>query len=150
MKKRHYLDGMDWQKLLVYSSVFIVFCSKHHQLWINGYFKVSNVWRKLTPQITLNFSTRKMSLKIAIYNTLIYLITKTGLVISSVVVVLAIPSFGFRYIMEFTGAFLDINVSILFSYLCYLKIHKGYKNLGRICWNYWNLSFWCFYFYNKN
>ncbi|KAI5679026.1 hypothetical protein M9H77_09976 [Catharanthus roseus] len=56
------------------------------------------------------------------------LLIRTDLVISSVFVALAIPSFG--YIMEFKGAFLGINVSILLPYLCYLNIHKGYKSLG--------------------
>ncbi|CAN4095930.1 unnamed protein product [Withania somnifera] len=103
-------------------------------------------------QITLNLPTGKISSKIAIYTTLVNPITKyalvvspiatamedklplqkskfivsyfirTFLVISTVIVALAVPFFG--YIMTFTGALLGVTVSILLPCLCYLKIKK--------------------------
>lgn len=113
----------------------------------------------LTSQITLNLPIKKISSKVAIYTTLISPITKyailiypiataieysysiknsrimslllirTGLVISTVVVALAVPFFG--YVMAFTGAFLSMSVSVLFPCLCYLKIYyRGYRSLG--------------------
>ncbi|XP_070031641.1 amino acid transporter AVT1I-like [Nicotiana tomentosiformis] len=112
----------------------------------------------LMSQVTLNLPTRKISLKIAIYTTLINPITKytlvvspiatviedtfsfrkskpmsyfikTVLVISTIIVALAVPYFG--YVMTFIGAFLGVSVSILFPCLCYLKIKKPYsRNFG--------------------
>ncbi|OIT21820.1 PREDICTED: vacuolar amino acid transporter 1-like [Nicotiana attenuata] len=112
----------------------------------------------LMSQVTLNLPTRKISSKIAIYTTLINPITKyalvvspiataiedtfpfrkskpmsyfirTVLVISTVIVALAVPFFG--YVMTFIGAFLGVSVSILFPCLCYLKIKKNYpRNFG--------------------
>ena len=108
-------------------------------------------------QVTLNLPTQKISSKIAIYTTLINPITKyaiivspiataiedtslfhnsrpisllirTGLVISTVVVALLIPFFG--YVMAFIGSFLSVSVSLLFPCLCYLKIYKAYLRFG--------------------
>ncbi|KAL3511122.1 hypothetical protein ACH5RR_030523 [Cinchona calisaya] len=113
--------------------------------------------QNLTSQITLNLPTGKISSKIAIYTTLINPITKyaliitpiataiedafrfrnnkitsliirTSLVISTVVVALTIPFFG--YVMAFIGAFLSITVSMLLPCICYLKIKKAYKSWG--------------------
>ncbi|KAG5608022.1 hypothetical protein H5410_029514 [Solanum commersonii] len=47
---------------------------------------------------------------------------RTFLVISTVIVALTIPFFG--YVMTFTGALLGVTVSILLPCLCYLKIKK--------------------------
>lgn len=111
----------------------------------------------LASQVTLNLPTAKLSSRIAIYTTLINPITKyaiviapiataleetfrfrnsrltsflirTSLVISTVVVALTIPFFG--YVMTFIGAFLSISASMLFPCLCYLKIKKAYKRWG--------------------
>ncbi|XP_027099462.1 amino acid transporter AVT1I [Coffea arabica] len=111
----------------------------------------------LSSQVTLNLPTAKISSKIAIYTTLINPITKyaiiiapiataaedafrfrnsrtmsllirTSLVVSTVVVALCIPFFG--YVMGFIGAFLSISVSMLFPCLCYLKIKKAYRRWG--------------------
>ncbi|KAL6976625.1 hypothetical protein U1Q18_025412 [Sarracenia purpurea var. burkii] len=108
-------------------------------------------------QVTLNLPTRPLSSKIAIYSTLINPITKyaiivspiataiedttpfydsrpislfirTILVISTMVVALTIPFFG--YVMAFIGSFLSISVSILFPCLCYLKIYRVHKHFG--------------------
>lgn len=108
-------------------------------------------------QVTLNLPTKNISTKIAIYTTLINPVTKyaiiispiataleetrmlqdsrwmslmirTVLVISTVIVALIIPFFG--YVMAFIGAFLSVSASFLFPCLCYLKINKASRNLG--------------------
>ncbi|KAL0358095.1 UNVERIFIED_CONTAM: Amino acid transporter AVT1J [Sesamum calycinum] len=108
-------------------------------------------------QVTLNLPTRNTSSKIAIYTTLINPVTKyavivtpiataleetlilrdsrmtslmirTSLVISTVMVALVVPFFG--YVMAFMGAFLSISASILFPCLCYLKINKASRRFG--------------------
>lgn len=45
---------------------------------------------------------------------------RTMLVISTIIVALIVPFFG--YVMAFTGSFLSITVSVLFPCLCYLKL----------------------------
>ncbi|KAI3467344.1 hypothetical protein Pfo_024007 [Paulownia fortunei] len=111
----------------------------------------------LMSQVTLNLPTRNISSKIAIYTTLINPITKyaiivspiataleetlilqnsrstsltirTVLVISTVIMALIVPFFG--YVMAFIGAFLSISASILFPCLCYLKINKASRKFG--------------------
>ncbi|KAL6350733.1 hypothetical protein AAG906_028198 [Vitis piasezkii] len=111
----------------------------------------------LRSQVTLNLPTGKMSSKLAIYTTLINPLTKygiiitpianaiedtfsfhnsrpisitirTALVISTVVVALTVPFFG--YIMEFIGAFLSVTVSMLFPCVFYLKINKASRSFG--------------------
>ncbi|XP_034696277.1 amino acid transporter AVT1I-like [Vitis riparia] len=111
----------------------------------------------LRSQVTLNLPTGKMSSKLAIYTTLINPLTKygiiitpianaiedtfsfhnsrpvsitirTALVISTVVVALTVPFFG--YIMEFIGAFLSVTVSMLFPCIFYLKINKASRSFG--------------------
>lgn len=108
-------------------------------------------------QITLNLPTGKLSSKLAIYTTLVNPLTKyaiiitpfanaiednfslgksrliavtirTVLVISTVVVALAVPFFG--YVMEFIGAFLSVAVSMLFPCIFYLKINKASQSFG--------------------
>ncbi|KAI3429161.1 Aa_trans domain-containing protein [Psidium guajava] len=108
----------------------------------------------LKSQVTLNLPIRKMSSQIAIYTTLINPLTKyaivvnpiataleetcpfrgsrpmsilvrTVIVVSTVIVALVIPFFG--YVMAFTGSFLGITVSVLLPCFCYLKINKGSK-----------------------
>lgn len=106
----------------------------------------------LKSQVTLNLPIRKIGSKIAIYTTLINPLTKyavitapiataiedtlvfrnsrylsilirTVIVISTVVVALTIPFFG--YVMAFIGAFLSVTVSMLLPCLCYLRIDKS-------------------------
>ncbi|XP_052184723.1 amino acid transporter AVT1I-like [Diospyros lotus] len=113
--------------------------------------------QNLMSQVTLNLPVDNLSSKIAIYTTLINPITKyaimvspiataieetfplqnsrlisllirTALVISTVVVALTVPFFG--YVMEFIGSFLSVSVSFLFPCLCYLKIYKSYRSFG--------------------
>ncbi|XP_027771286.1 amino acid transporter AVT1J-like [Solanum pennellii] len=50
------------------------------------------------------------------------------LVISSVIVALTIPFFG--YLMSLVGAFLSVTTSVMLPCLCYLKISGTYRNLG--------------------
>ncbi|XP_058769216.1 amino acid transporter AVT1I-like [Vicia villosa] len=111
----------------------------------------------LKSQVTLNLPTNKISTKIAIYTTVINPFTKyaiiitpimnaieekwhlckrrpisilirTTIVVSSVLVALFVPFFG--YIMAFIGAFLSVAISLLFPCLCYLKMHKAARRLG--------------------
>ncbi|PNY12681.1 vacuolar amino acid transporter 1-like protein [Trifolium pratense] len=111
----------------------------------------------LKSQITLNLPTNTISTKIAIYTTVINPFTKypivitpitnaieekwhlcksrpisilfrTTIVVSSVLVALFVPFFG--YIMAFIGAFLSVAISLLFPCLCYLKIHKAARRFG--------------------
>ncbi|KAL9389093.1 hypothetical protein Peur_017698 [Populus x canadensis] len=111
----------------------------------------------LKSQVTLNLPIRKIGSKIAIYTTLINPLTKyavitapiataiedtlvfrnsrylsilirTVIVISTVVVALTIPFFG--YVMAFIGAFLSVTVSMLLPCLCYLRIDKSAKRFG--------------------
>ncbi|XP_039057856.1 amino acid transporter AVT1I-like [Hibiscus syriacus] len=111
----------------------------------------------LKSQVTLNLPIKKMSTKIAIYTTLINPLTKyavitapiataieekpvfrnsrslsifirTTLVISTVIVALSIPFFG--YVMAFIGSFLSVTASMLLPCLCYLKLNKAARKFG--------------------
>ncbi|KAJ1419632.1 Amino acid transporter, transmembrane domain [Sesbania bispinosa] len=109
-------------------------------------------------QVTLNLPLNKISSRIAIYTTLVNPITKyalmttpitnalndllprtyknrvtnilvsTVLVISTVIVALVVPFFG--YLMSLVGAFLSVTASILLPCLCYLKISGSYMKFG--------------------
>ncbi|XP_026383181.1 amino acid transporter AVT1J-like [Papaver somniferum] len=109
-------------------------------------------------QITLNLPIDKLSSKIAIYTTLVTpiakyalmatpvvnaietssgfnynnktmsLVIRTMFLISSVIVALAIPFFG--YLMSLVGAFLSATASIIIPCLCYLKIMGTYRRWG--------------------
>ncbi|XP_060187610.1 amino acid transporter AVT1J-like isoform X1 [Lycium barbarum] len=109
-------------------------------------------------QITLNLPTNKLSTKVAIYTTLVNpiakyslmikpvantienqlpihynkrvynLLIRTTLVLSTVIVALAIPFFG--YLMSLVGAFLSITASIVLPCLCFLKISGIYYTVG--------------------
>ena len=111
----------------------------------------------LKSQVTLNLPIRKIGSKLAIYTTLVNPLTKyavitapistaieeafvfrdsrclsilvrTVIVISTVVVALTIPFFG--YVMAFIGAFLSVTVSLLLPCLCYLRIDKSARSFG--------------------
>ncbi|XP_050230002.1 amino acid transporter AVT1I-like isoform X2 [Mercurialis annua] len=109
-------------------------------------------------QVTLNLPTGKLSSRIAIYTTLVNPIAKyalmvtpivnatknwfpwscnkkpfnllmsTSLLISTVIVALAVPFFG--YLMSLVGAFLSITASIILPCLCYLKISGNLRRFG--------------------
>ncbi|XP_019053419.1 PREDICTED: amino acid transporter ANT1-like isoform X2 [Nelumbo nucifera] len=109
-------------------------------------------------QVTLNLPNEKLSSKIAIYTTLLNPITKYALVItpireavenslpyayksrcinllvrtmllmSTAIVALMVPFFG--YLMALVGAFLSVTASIILPCLCYLKISGNYRRWG--------------------
>ncbi|KAI3955351.1 hypothetical protein MKW98_018452 [Papaver atlanticum] len=109
-------------------------------------------------QVTLNLPIDKLSSKIAIYTTLVTpiakyalmatpiinaiesssgfnynnktmsLVIRTMFLISSVIVAIAIPFFG--YLMSLVGAFLSATASIVIPCLCYLKIMGTYGRWG--------------------
>ncbi|KAJ0810200.1 putative amino acid transporter, transmembrane domain-containing protein [Helianthus annuus] len=112
---------------------------------------------KAESQITLNLPTNKASSQAAIFTTLISPIVKyallvvpivntieerfpsfntrkfslcirTTLVISTIVVALVFPFFG--YLMSIVGALLTVTVSIILPSLCYLKISGAYRVFG--------------------
>ncbi|KAA8530370.1 hypothetical protein F0562_005079 [Nyssa sinensis] len=113
---------------------------------------------KVESQITLNLPTEKLSSRVAIYTTLVNPISKfalmvtpivnaienrlqsycskrpfsllirTTMVISTIVVALTLPFFG--YLMSLVGAFFSVTASILLPCLCYLKISGTYQRLG--------------------
>ncbi|KAF7828052.1 amino acid transporter AVT1I-like [Senna tora] len=56
------------------------------------------------------------------------LITRTAILLSTVLVALFIPFFG--YLMAFIGSFLSISCSLLLPCLCYLKINKSARRFG--------------------
>lgn len=139
-------DRSQFSKVLIVC--FILSTISYGSMAILGYLMYGE---NLMSQITLNLPTRNISSKIAIYTTLINPLTKyaviitpiataiedtppfrnsrpvsflvrTIIVISTVVVALTIPFFG--YVMAFIGAFLSVTVSILLPCLCYIKINK--------------------------
>ncbi|KAI3500760.1 hypothetical protein L1887_36585 [Cichorium endivia] len=109
-------------------------------------------------EITLNLPTNKLSSKVAIFTTLVTPIAKyalmltpivntiearfqssynkrirsftirTILMISTVIVALSVPFFG--YLMSLVGALLSTTVSITIPCLCYLKISGIYRRIG--------------------
>ncbi|KAL3525929.1 hypothetical protein ACH5RR_014301 [Cinchona calisaya] len=113
---------------------------------------------QLMSQITLNLPINKISSRVAIYTTLINPIAKyalmvtpivnvienrllsnchkrlfsifirSSLVLSTVVVALTIPLFG--YLMSLVGAFLSASASIILPCLCFLKISGIYRSFG--------------------
>lgn len=113
---------------------------------------------KVQSQVTLNLPTNKISSKVAIYTTLVNPIAKyalmvtpivraaenrfqsfhnrrlisvllrSTLVISSIIVAIAIPFFG--YLMSLVGAFLSTTASVILPCLCYLKISGIHQRVG--------------------
>ena len=113
---------------------------------------------KVQSQITLNLPIDKLSSRVAVYTTLISplskyalmvrpildatenwfpsdysksplrFVMKTSLVISTIVVALALPFFG--YLMSIVGACLSVTASILLPCLCYLKISGTFRRFG--------------------
>lgn len=133
-----------------------IFCTiTYSSMAIFGYLMFGS---NLNSQITLNLPTDKLSSRIAICTTLVNPIAKyalmvtpivetleerflsfyntrkfsilirTTLVISTVIVALSLPFFG--YLMSLVGAFLSVTASIILPCLCYLKISGSYRRFG--------------------
>ena len=114
--------------------------------------------QKVQSQVTLNLPNGKFSSQVAIYTTLVnpiakyalmltpivntvknmlpcyqnkwltHLLVSTSLLISTVIVAVAIPLFG--YLMSLVGALLSVSASILVPSICYLKISGAYRRFG--------------------
>ncbi|XP_057949353.1 amino acid transporter AVT1I-like [Malania oleifera] len=133
---------------------FVLSTISYGSMAIFGYLMYGEL---LKSQVTLNLPVQKISSKIAIYTTLINPLTKyavvimplataiegkyplrnnksisllirTGLVVSTVIVALTVPFFG--YVMAFIGAFLGVTVAMLLPCLCYLRIKKASQSFG--------------------
>ncbi|XP_073126954.1 amino acid transporter AVT1I-like [Henckelia pumila] len=133
-----------------------LFCSvTYASMAILGYLMFGS---EVESQITLNLPTNNVSSKVAIYTALVTPLAKyslmlrpiidgiedliqshsgkksygkfvrTILVISSAVVALTLPFFG--YLMSLVGAFLSVTASILIPCFCYLKISGAHRKLG--------------------
>ncbi|KAB2047944.1 hypothetical protein ES319_A13G081000v1 [Gossypium barbadense] len=145
-------DRIKFSKVLLVC--FITSTINYGSMAVMGYLMFGE---HLKSQVTLNLPIKKMSTKIAIYTTLINPLTKyaiitapittaieetslfrnsrslsilirTALVISTVIVALTIPFFG--YVMAFIGSFLSVTASMLLPCLCYLKLNKAARKMG--------------------
>ena len=122
---------------------------------ISGYLMFGS---QVQSEITLNLPKGKVSSKVAIYTTLInpitkyalmltpivnavrsvipwhsnrriiHLIVSTTLLISTIIVAIFVPFFG--YLMSLVGALLTISSSFLVPSVCYLKISGTYRRFG--------------------
>lgn len=145
MKKKH-----QFSNVMILCFILCTFC--YASMAICGYLMFGP---NIQSQITLNLPIEKLSARVAIYTTLVNPIAKyalmvtplvnairtwfpcdskkmavrylvsTSLVISTVVVALTVPFFG--YLMSLVGAFLSITASIILPCLCYLKISGIYR-----------------------
>ncbi|KAI3503321.1 hypothetical protein L1887_31761 [Cichorium endivia] len=146
-------DQRQFKKVLL---LCFIFCTiTYSSMAIFGYLMFGS---NLNSQITLNLPTDKLSSRIAICTTLVNPIAKyalmvtpivetleerflsfyntrkfsilirTTLVISTVIVALSLPFFG--YLMSLVGAFLSVTASIILPCLCYLKISGSYRRFG--------------------
>ncbi|XP_020219151.1 amino acid transporter AVT1I isoform X2 [Cajanus cajan] len=134
---------------------FVLTTAGYASMAIIGYLMFGS---QVESQVTLNLPLNKVSSKLAIYTTLVNPISKfalmatpitnalkdflpvsyknrvtsilvsTVLVISTTIVALAVPFFG--YLMSLVGAFLSVTASILLPCLCYLKISGTYRKFG--------------------
>ncbi|XP_039159166.1 amino acid transporter AVT1I isoform X1 [Eucalyptus grandis] len=148
MRKKHQFSNV----LLL---CFILCTVGYASMAVMGYLMFGD---EVQSQITLNIPLGKLSSKVAIYTTLVNPICKyalmvtpivnatkqcfpcyynkrpfsllisTLLVISTVVVALTVPFFG--YLMSLVGASLSVTASILLPCICYLKITGTYRTLG--------------------
>uniref|UniRef100_A0A2C9WAV2 Amino acid transporter transmembrane domain-containing protein n=1 Tax=Manihot esculenta TaxID=3983 RepID=A0A2C9WAV2_MANES len=148
MKKKHHFSNV----LLI----CFIFCTfTYASMAVIGY---SMFGSEVQSQVTLNLPIGKLSSRVAIYTILVNPISKyalmitpivnatknwspwycnkkpfnvfisTALLISTVIVALAVPFFG--YLMTLVGAFLSFTASIILPCLCYLKISGTYRRLG--------------------
>ncbi|KAK4477608.1 hypothetical protein RD792_016845 [Penstemon davidsonii] len=133
---------------------FLVCTLSYASMAILGYLMFGS---KVKSQVTLNLPTNKISSRVAIYTTLVNpfakyalmvtpivsalenrllsepnkglsLLVRTCLVLSTIIVALAVPSF--EYLMSLAGAFLSVTASIILPCLCFLKISGNYRRLG--------------------
>ncbi|KAL3844664.1 hypothetical protein ACJIZ3_002067 [Penstemon smallii] len=133
---------------------FVVCTMSYASMAILGYLMFGS---KVQSQITLNLPTKKISSRVAIYTTLVNPFAKyalmvtpivsalenrfmtlpskgvstlirTGLVLSTIIVALAIPFF--EYLMALVGAFLSVTASVILPCLCFLKISGIYRRFG--------------------
>ncbi|XP_020538876.1 amino acid transporter AVT1I isoform X2 [Jatropha curcas] len=148
MKKKHQFSNV----LLI---CFVVCTFSYASMAIIGYLMFGS---EVQSQITLNLPIGKLSSRVAIYTTLVNPISKYALMvtpivtatknwfasycknkpfnifistvflISTVIVALAVPFFG--YLMSLVGAFLSVTASVILPCLCYLKISGVYRRLG--------------------
>ncbi|KAJ0987280.1 hypothetical protein J5N97_005636 [Dioscorea zingiberensis] len=140
-------DGTQFSKVLLIS--FALCTLIYGPMAVFGYLMYGE---NLESQVTLNFPVGKIYTNIAIYTTLVNPLTKyalaaapiataieewlgcnarrstcvfirTLLLISTVVIALTIPFFG--YLMAFIGSFLSVTVSVVMPCLCYMKIFQA-------------------------
>ncbi|KAL2528746.1 Transmembrane amino acid transporter family protein [Forsythia ovata] len=134
---------------------FIICTISYASMAVLGYLMFGS---KVQSQVTLNLPTNKISSRVAIFTTLVNPIAKyalmvtpivraaenrfqsfhnrgllsillrSTLVISSIIVAIAIPFFG--YLMSLVGAFLSVTASIILPCLCYLKISGIHQRFG--------------------
>ncbi|KAI3452301.1 hypothetical protein Pfo_008966 [Paulownia fortunei] len=133
---------------------FLICTMSYASMAILGYLMFGS---KVQSQITLNLPTNNISSRVAIYTTLVNPLAKyalmvtpivsalenrflshpnkglstlirTGLVLSTIIVAVAIPFFG--YLMSLVGAFLSVTASIILPCLCFLKISGIYQRFG--------------------
>ncbi|KAL0332076.1 UNVERIFIED_CONTAM: Amino acid transporter AVT1I [Sesamum calycinum] len=155
--------GMPTAVSLSCSSAFS-YAKSYASMAILGYMMFGS---KLQSQITLNLPTHKISSKVAIYTTLVNPLAKyalmvtpivtslethfrshrnkglmstlirTCLVLSTIIVALAIPFFG--YLMSLVGAFLSVTASIILPCLCFLKISGIYGRFRLESFSIWGI-----------
>ncbi|XP_073284541.1 amino acid transporter AVT1I-like [Primulina huaijiensis] len=133
---------------------FLVTTTSYAFMAVLGYLMFGS---KVASQVTLNLPTSKTSSKVAIYTTLVNpfakyalmlkpvisalenrltscpnrglsILIRTGLVLSTIIVAVAIPFFG--YLMSLVGAFLSVSASIILPCVCFLKISGSYRRFG--------------------
>ncbi|KAK7838772.1 amino acid transporter avt1i [Quercus suber] len=146
------VDGVGFHEVLLVC--FVTSTINYGSMAILGYMMYGE---NLNSQVTLNLPVREINTKIAIYTTLvnplakyaviitpiadaieykfpsgssrlISVLIRTAIVISTAVVALTVPFFG--YVMAFVGAFLSVTASMLLPCLCYLKINKTARSFG--------------------
>ncbi|KAH9709559.1 Aa trans domain-containing protein [Citrus sinensis] len=102
---------------------------KHRQLWINGNIRIPDVWGSFEVSIIITpIATALEDTPHLRKSRPISILVRTVLVISTVIVAITIPFFG--YVLAFTGSFLGVTVSILLPCLCYLRINKTARRFG--------------------
>ncbi|XP_073127160.1 amino acid transporter AVT1J-like isoform X2 [Henckelia pumila] len=133
---------------------FLVTTTSYASMAVLGYMMFGS---NVESQVTLNLPTSKTSSKVAIYTTLVNpfakyalmlkpvisaleshltsspnrglsIVIRTGLVLSTITVAVAVPFFG--YLMSLVGAFLSVTASIILPCVCFLKISGAYRRFG--------------------
>ncbi|CAN1321536.1 Amino acid transporter AVT1J [Linum perenne] len=133
---------------------FVVATFTYGSMAVMGYLMFGD---HLNSQVTLNLPVAKLSSKVAIYTTLVNPVTKyaviigpitsaveekfgfqdnkllsilarTGIVVSTVIVAITVPFFG--YVMAFIGSSLSVLASLILPCLCYIRIEKSARRFG--------------------